>query len=238
MTFHLDFEWRAWGVLFSLLGLMILPNEGIAKPLTPDEKDMYYTMGVRLSTDLAVYGLSAEAIDEIMVGFKDAHKGSLRLDPGPVFERLKAHLMQLVDKRAAEETTKGHAYMSAFQKDKDALLSPRGAAYKISKSGSGRTPSRKQMVHVHYEGRTVDGVLFDSSRAREGAGSAQPVAFALDQVIPCWTDVLPLIKEGSRVQIVCPGHLAYGKQGAAPVIPPGATLVFDIELLRVGGVKP
>ena len=113
-------------------------------------------------------------------------------------------------------------------------MSPRGAAYLVTKKGTGRSPSRKEVVQVHYEGKTVDGIVFDSSRARSAGGVSSPVPFPLDQVVPCWTDVLPLLKEGARVQLVCPSHLAYGKQGAPPVIPPGATLVFDIEFIRVG----
>ena len=229
---------RSMGAVLLVLSVMLVSLIGLgstwAKPLTAEEEALYYTMGVRMSSDLAIYGLSAEAIDKIVEGLKDGHQGALKLDPGPVFERLKAHLMRLVDERAAEEITKGHAFFKVFQARKGVQMSPRGAAYLVTKKGTGRTPSRKEVVQVHYEGKTVDGIVFDSSRARSVGGSAAPVPFPLDQVVPCWTDVLPLLKEGTRVQLVCPSHLAYGKQGAPPVIPPGATLVFDIEFIRVG----
>ena len=220
--------------LLSRLLLSMSYDVARAKPLTSEESELYYTMGVRMSTDLAIYDLSPEAIDKITEGLKDGHRGALKLDPGPVFDRLKAHLMRLVDQRAAEESTKGHAFFKVFQAKPGVKMSPRGAAYLISKEGTGRTPTRKEVVQVHYEGRTVDGVIFDSSRARTSSGVAKPVPFPLDQVVPCWTDVLPLIKEGSRVQLVCPSQLAYGKRGAPPIIPPGATLVFDIEFFRIG----
>lgn len=221
-------------VLMTVVCLAASHSSVDAKPLTEEEQKLYYTMGVRMSTDLAIYNLSSEAIDKIIEGLKDGHQGSLKLDPGPVFERLKAHLMRLVDKKVAEEVSKGHAFMKVFQAKKGVKMSPRGAAYLVSKAGSGRTPSRKEIVQVHYEGRTVEGLVFDSSRARSGGSNAPPVPFPLDNVIPCWTDVLTQVKAGSRVQVVCPSHLAYGKKGAAPVVPPGATLVFDIEFFRVG----
>jgi FKBP-type peptidyl-prolyl cis-trans isomerase len=81
---------------------------------------------------------------------------------------------------------------------------------------------------VQYEGRLIDGTVFDSSRAR-----GEPATMALTGVIPCWTEAVPLMKVGGRSRVVCPAKLAYGERGSGPVIRPGATLVFDIELLAI-----
>jgi len=83
-------------------------------------------------------------------------------------------------------------------------------------------------VKVHYTGSLVDGKVFDSSRERN-----QPAEFALNQVVPCWTEALQKIKVGGRAKVVCPAAIAYGEQGRPPVIPGNAVLTFDIELLGI-----
>jgi FKBP-type peptidyl-prolyl cis-trans isomerase len=82
------------------------------------------------------------------------------------------------------------------------------------------------VVKVHYEGKLVDGTVFDSSLKR-----GEPVEFPLKGVVPCWTEALQTMKKGQKAQVVCPSALAYGDRGQPPVIPPGATLSFEIELI-------
>ena len=94
--------------------------------------------------------------------------------------------------------------------------------------GHGAVPTPADQVSVHYEGALVDGTVFDSSRQR-GAPATLPVK----GVIPCWTSALQQMRVGARTRIVCPPELAYGERGAPPAIKPGATLVFDIELLAI-----
>jgi len=92
--------------------------------------------------------------------------------------------------------------------------------------GTGATPAKSDYVSVHYEGRLVDGTVFDSSRTR-----GEPATFAVQGVIPCWSQALPNLRVGSRVRLTCPPDLAYGERGVPPSIKPGATLIFDLELL-------
>lgn len=103
-----------------------------------------------------------------------------------------------------------------------------GLQYQVIREGRGPRPTVKDTVLVHYEGRLVDGTVFDSSYQR-----GQPAAFPLDQVIPGWTEGVQLMTVGSKYHFVVPPQLAYGSQGAGGVIPPGAVLEFDIELLAV-----
>lgn len=103
-----------------------------------------------------------------------------------------------------------------------------GLQYQVIRAGQGPKPAAKDTVLVHYEGRLVDGTVFDSSYSR-----GQPAAFPLDQVIPGWTEGVQLMATGSKYHFVVPPQLAYGSQGAGGVIPPGAVLEFDIELLAV-----
>jgi FKBP-type peptidyl-prolyl cis-trans isomerase len=83
-------------------------------------------------------------------------------------------------------------------------------------------------VKVHYEGRLIDGKVFDSSRAR-----GEPATFPLSGVIKCWTEGVQTMKVGGTAQLICPADLAYGANGSPPTIPPQATLVFDVELLDI-----
>ncbi len=103
-----------------------------------------------------------------------------------------------------------------------------GLQYQVVREGTGPRPTAKDTVLVHYEGKLIDGTVFDSSYSR-----GQPAAFPLDQVIPGWTEGVQLMPTGSKYHFVVPPQLAYGAQGAGGVIPPGAVLEFDIELLAV-----
>ena len=102
--------------------------------------------------------------------------------------------------------------------------------YRELKAGSGASPSASDVVKVHYRGTLVDGTEFDSSYKRN-----EPATFPLNRVIPCWTEGVQKMKVGGKSQLVCPAGIAYGDRGSPPVIPGGATLIFEIELLGIGG---
>ena len=219
----------------SLFVLLVGVDMASAKPLTQKEKDLYYTFGVKMSTELAPYGLSIAAIEEIFAGLKDGQQDALRLNPSLFEQELRQHLEDLVKSRVSSEEVKGSAFLTVFKKREGVVVTPRGSVYRIVKQGSGAMPSASSIVQVHYEGRTVDGQVFDSSKGPGAQAGSPPASFPLDRVIPCWTDVLQLMAIGSKAQIVCPAQLAYGARGAPPIIPPGATLVFEIELLGIAG---
>ncbi len=105
-----------------------------------------------------------------------------------------------------------------------------GLVYRELKAGTGDSPKATDMVKVHYRGTLVDGTEFDSSYKRN-----EPTQFPLNQVIPCWTEGVQKMKVGGKSQLVCPSSIAYGDAGSPPVIPGGATLIFEIELLGIGG---
>lgn len=104
-----------------------------------------------------------------------------------------------------------------------------GLQYKVIAQGEGQQPAATDQVLVHYEGKLVDGTVFDSSYDR-----GQPIGFGLNQVIPGWTEGLQLMNEGSKYELYIPSDLGYGARGAGGVIPPNATLIFTVELLKVG----
>lgn len=105
---------------------------------------------------------------------------------------------------------------------------PSGLVYESLKEGSGTPPKATDTVRVHYRGTLADGKEFDSSYKRD-----QPIDFALNRVIPCWTEGLQHMKPGGRARLTCPPAIAYGTSGAGGVIPPNATLTFEVELLSV-----
>lgn len=121
-------------------------------------------------------------------------------------------------------------FMAENAKKPGVVTTSSGLQYEIVRAGSGPKPARTDTVLVHYEGRLVDAArtVFDSSYQR-----GQPAAFPLDQVIPGWTEGVQLMPTGSKYRFVVPPALAYGAKGAGGVIPPGAVLEFDIELLAV-----
>ena len=106
------------------------------------------------------------------------------------------------------------------------VTTPSGIVFESLQAGSGDSPKATDTVRVHYRGTFPDGREFDSSRG-------QPVEFALNRVIRCWTEGVQLMKPGGKARLTCPPATAYGERGAGGLIPPNATLSFEIELLSV-----
>ena len=111
-----------------------------------------------------------------------------------------------------------------------AVRTASGLVYRDLRVGTGASPAATDMVKVQYRGTLVNGTEFDSSYKRN-----EPATFPLNQVIPCWTEGVQKMKVGGKAQLVCPSSIAYGDRGAPPDIPGGATLIFEIELLGIGG---
>jgi FKBP-type peptidyl-prolyl cis-trans isomerase FkpA len=109
-----------------------------------------------------------------------------------------------------------------------AQRSESGLVFRSLRDGTGASPAAVDVVRVHYRGTLMDGTEFDSSYKR-----GQPASFPLTRVIKCWTEGVQKMKVGGKAQLTCPASIAYGDKGAGGVIPPGATLRFEVELLAV-----
>ena len=118
-------------------------------------------------------------------------------------------------------------YLDKNAKREGVKVTSSGLQYEILEEGNGKSPSATDIVRCHYEGRLIDGTVFDSSYKR-----GEPSEFALNQVIKGWTEGLQLMKEGSKYRFYIPYHLAYGSRGVGN-IPPYAALIFDVELIEV-----
>jgi len=115
-------------------------------------------------------------------------------------------------------------------KEPGAVVAASGLVYKSLKDGSGASPKASDTVKVHYKGSFPDGKEFDSSYK-----TGQPAEFPLNGVIKCWTEGVQMMKPGGKAKLTCPPAIAYGERGYPGAVPPNATLVFEIELLGVGG---
>ena len=122
------------------------------------------------------------------------------------------------------------ATLAAASKEAGAQVTKSGLVYRSVKDGAGPSPLATDKVKVHYKGTFPDGKEFDSSYKRN-----EPTEFPLNRVIACWTEGVQLMKVGGKAKLTCPSAIAYGERGAGGVIPPNATLVFEIELLAING---
>lgn len=137
---------------------------------------------------------------------------------------------QLIEfqKLAAENLKSGQQFLQENAKKAGIVTRPTGLQYQVIQQGQGKTPKATSKVKVHYEGRLINGTVFDSSIARN-----QAVEFQVSQVIPGWTEGLQLMKEGAKYRFFIPADLAYGEIGSGDAIEPNSTLIFDVELLKV-----
>ena len=121
--------------------------------------------------------------------------------------------------------------MSVASAQSAPVTTPSGLVYQSLKEGSGTSPTASDTVKVHYRGTFPDsGKEFDSSYKR-----GEPIEFPLSGVIPCWTEGVQKMKPGGKAKLTCPPSIAYGSRGAGGVIPPNATLNFEVELISVKG---
>jgi len=122
------------------------------------------------------------------------------------------------------------ATLNAAAKEAGAVVTASGLVYKSLKDGAGDSPKATDKVKVNYRGTFPDGREFDSSYKRN-----QAIEFGLNQVIKCWTEGVQRMKVGGKAKLTCPAAIAYGERGAGGVIPPNATLLFEVELLGING---
>lgn len=197
-------------------------------PQTDDQK-VLYAAGAALAQNIASWNLKPEEIVFVVQGLEDAAAGKkLVVDLDQVKPKIQAFAQARAAASSAVEKKASEPFLAKAAAEKGAKKTESGLILTEIKAGDGPSPKAEEKVKVHYHGTLIDGTVFDSSVQR-----GEPVSFPLKGVIPCWTEGLQLMKVGEKAKLVCPPEIAYGERGAPPKIKPGATLVFEVELLGI-----
>jgi len=197
--------------------------------LKTEEQKTLYALGLVIAQNLATFALSPADLEVVKAGIADGvankdKKVDLQTD-GPKIQELQR---SRVAAAAVPERKAGQAFLDKAAAEKGAVKTPSGAIVTTLKPGTGPSPAASDKVKVHYQGTLLDGTVFDSSIQR-----GEPITFPLSGVIKCWGEGVQQMKVGGKSRLVCPADTAYGDRGAPPKIKPGATLVFEVELLEI-----
>lgn len=201
--------------------------------LSDQRMQIGYSIGVNIGQSLVMQGLSDDIdMDAFVAGFSDIIAGEPQLSEEQMMQALTNFQQELEARQQAEVDAAravGVEFLASNAQAEGVSTTDSGLQYLILESGDagGTSPQVTDSVQVHYEGRFIDGDVFDSSIER-----GEPAQFMLNQVIPGWTEGLQLMTPGDKWRLFIPADLAYGPSGSGP-IPPHSTLIFDVELLEV-----
>ncbi len=215
---------------------LLLPITAAAQdalPLETVDQRFSYMVGLQLGQRMMEQGISKTLdVDAFAQALRDTFDG---VQPGLSMEEMQATVKEVQALRAAEEGQKGAdtlsagaAFLAENGQKEGITTTDSGLQYQATEAGDGPMPKASDTVKVHYEGRLLDGKVFDSSYSR-----GEPETFGVGQVIPGWQEALQLMPVGSKWEVWIPSDLAYGPQGAGGDIGPNETLNFTIELLEI-----
>ncbi len=188
-----------------------------------------YALGLGIGQQIKSMNIENFSIEDFTKSISDVIEGK-----ETAFSSREAQMMlqEYFTRKQKEEAqahiAEGKAYLDANAKRQGVVVTKSGLQYEVLQEGKGKSPKATDTVRCHYEGRLLDGTVFDSSYKR-----GEPADFGLNQVIPGWTEGVQLMKEGAKFRFTIPYLLAYGEQGAGASIPPFSTLIFDVELIKV-----
>ncbi len=223
-------------ILPLVLAAMIAPLCAAEKFVLKDQKDKAgYSIGASIGGGLKRDGIDVN-VEALVAGLRDSFTGAPeQLTPAQQEEVLALFRKEMTAATAAKQQEKagkakkeGDDFLAANKLKPGVKTLPSGLQYKVIKEGAGDSPKAADQVTVNYRGTLIDGTEFDSSYKR-----GEPATFGVGQVIRGWTEALQLMKPGAKWELVIPADLAYGDRGAGRDIPPGATLVFEVELLGI-----
>jgi FKBP-type peptidyl-prolyl cis-trans isomerase FkpA len=200
-----------------------------ASSLRTDEQKTLYVLGIWLAQKVDVFGLSAEDLKYVQMGLKDATLSQKpQVEPEVYGPKINELAQGRIKARADKEKARSQVFLEKTAKEAGAQKAASGLVYFEVKAGTGAAPAAADTVKAYYKGTLVDGTVFDAS-AKHGSG---PMEFALDSVIPCWTEGIQKMRVGGKAELVCPPDIAYGDRGTSG-IPGGAALIFEVELADV-----
>ncbi len=206
--------------------------------LKTDKDKLSYALGASMAHNLKQYEVDLD-IDMYIKGLKDAFSGKKELlteqEMASIIAKTQEDVKSRMQEKAMEKIEKtkkdGEEFLAQNKKKAGVKTLPSGLQYKVIKEGKGKSPKDTDTVTVNYRGTLIDGTEFDSSYKR-----GEPASFAVNAVIKGWTEALKLMKEGAKWQLFIPANLAYAER-PAPGIPQMSTLIFEVELIKVGEKK-
>ena len=188
-----------------------------------------YALGLGIGQQLKSMNIEDFSIEDFSKSISDVMSGK---EPAISSREAQAMLNEYFQKKEKEQAqsaiAEGKVYLEQNAKREGVTQTKSGLQYEVLTEGTGKSPKATDTVRCHYEGRLLDGTVFDSSYKR-----GEPADFGLNQVIPGWTEGVQLMKEGAKFRFHIPYLLACGERGAGAQIPPYSTLVFDVELIKV-----
>lgn len=195
-----------------------------------------YALGLSMGNNFRSSGIDKIDVNDFAAGVAAVFSGEKpRMTYDEAKEEIRTYFQAMEERQqaaAAEMAKVNSAAGEAFLKDNGARAEVKttasGLQYEVLQEGTGAQPTSGDQVTVHYTGKLIDGTVFDSSVER-----GEPATFGVTQVIPGWVEALQLMKEGAKWRLFIPSALAYGPNGAGGVIGPNATLIFDVELIKV-----
>jgi FKBP-type peptidyl-prolyl cis-trans isomerase len=198
-------------------------------PLDDEHSKASYGLGVLVAGNLKNQGGDSLNVEALQEGIKDIFlKKEPRINEQEAMGIVQTYMQKAAEQRATKLKAENALYLEENKKKAGVTTTPSGLQYEVITAGKGKSPKAEDQVTVHYVGKLTDGTVFDSSVER-----GEPATFGVNQVIPGWTEALQLMKEGDKWLITIPESLAYGERGAGGQIPPFATLVFEVELIKV-----
>ena len=210
--------------------LALALGSAAAAEMTEQQKTLY-AVGQALARQVSLFQLTPAELDPVQQGLRDGVLGAKSAVDMNVYG---PKIQELARERQAAAAQKseaaGREVLARAAAEKGAVKGYGGLVYLSLREGKGASPKPTDVVTVNYRGTLPDGKEFDSSYARN-----KPAEFPLDGVIKCWTEGVQKMKVGGKARLTCPPETAYGERGAGGVVPPNATLVFEVELLAVKG---
>lgn len=224
--------------LCTTLSLFVSMSVLAQAELTTPEQKAGYSIGANIGSNLLGQGLAEDLdVDAIVAGLRDSIAGGdLKMTIPEMEAAIQAFTVLQQEKMNAElaaQAQAGRDFLAQNASQPGVTTTASGLQYSVlneAPSANAATPKETDTVSVHYTGTLIDGTVFDSSVERN-----EPATFPLNGVIPGWTEGLQLMKVGAKYRFFIPSELAYGEQGAPPVIPPNSPLIFDVELLSIEG---
>lgn len=187
-----------------------------------------YALGMSIGHQLQQMNATDLNIDDFAEAVKDVFAGKAKMNDSEAQTAVQTFFQEKAEEQAKEMKAGGEAFLAENGKKEGVVTLPSGLQYEVLKEGNGKKPTATDQVECHYEGKLINGQVFDSSYSR-----GETATFGLNQVIAGWTEGLQLMQEGAKYRFYIPYTLGYGERGAGQSIPPYATLIFDVELIEV-----